>query len=225
MSTLAWQNLEIGYNNKQNLIYPFSGEISVPGIYAILGQNGCGKSTLLKTWIGLIPPISGKITLQDAPLPYHHDISQGIAYVPQFHTVNKYFHISVFDFIKQGFGPNHKITNQDKLNIEQKLADWQLSGYQHKSFHDLSGGQKVRCMLIRAIVSNPKILFLDEPLASLDICCQQQLMDALKDLVLHKKVFIFMVDHHFEKYSQYITAKICFHKHHDDALSSVHIVN
>jgi ABC-type Mn2+/Zn2+ transport system ATPase subunit len=221
MSYLAWKNLEIGYNNKQSLTYPFSGQIKDPGIYAILGQNGCGKSTLLKTWLGLIPPQAGKITLHNAPLPHHHDISQGIAYVPQFHSVNKYFHISVFDFIKQGFGPNYKGTVEDKVTIQQLLSDWQLAGYENRSFHELSGGQKVRCMLVRAIVSNPKLLFLDEPLASLDVCCQQQLMDTLEELVANKKVCVFMIDHHFENYSQYITAKITFHKDHDDFLSSV----
>ena len=219
---LAWENLKIGYNSNQNLIYPFSGEISSPGIYAILGQNGCGKSTLLKTWLGLVRPLEGKITFQDAPLPEHHDISSGIAYVPQFHTVNKYFHISVFDFIKQGFGPKHKVTEQDILIITRLLTDWQLSGNLYKSFHELSGGQKVRCMLVRAIISNPRFLFLDEPLASLDTCCQQQLMDTLEDLVTSKQIFVFMVDHHFENYTQYITGSFTFHKHHDDVLSSVH---
>lgn len=220
---LAWENLEIGYSNtKQSLIYPFSGKISSPGIYAILGQNGCGKSTLLKTWLGLIPPKRGKVILQNALLPYSHDISSGVAYVPQFHTVNKFFHISVFDFIIQGFGPKHKVTEKDKETISQLLTDWQLAGSLSKSFHELSGGQKVRCMLVRAIVSNPKLLFLDEPLASLDVCCQQQLMDTLEDLVKDKKIAVFMVDHHFENYTQYITGRIVFHKHHDDLISSIH---
>ncbi|MES2615111.1 MAG: ABC transporter ATP-binding protein [Bdellovibrionota bacterium] len=217
---LSWENLEIGYNGR-SLVYPFCGEISTPGIYAILGQNGCGKSTLLKTWLGLIPPKNGKITLHNTPLSNHHGISQGIAYVPQFHMVNKYFHISVSDFIRQGFGPNHKLTESDTLNISQLLEDWQLAGYANKSFHELSGGQKVRCMLVRAILSNPKLLFLDEPLASLDICCQQQLMDTLEDLVTKKQVFVFMVDHHFENHAQYITARMTFHRHHDDSMCSV----
>ena len=219
-SVLAWDKLEIGYD-KQSLIYPFSGEISIPGIYAILGQNGCGKSTLLKTWLGLIPPKQGKITLHDAPLPYHHDISSGIAYVPQFHTVNKYFHISVFDFIKQGFGPNHKITAENKETISQLLRDWQLAGNLYKSFHDLSGGQKVRCMLVRAIVSNPKFLFLDEPLASLDVCCQQQLMDTLEELVETKQIYVFMVDHHLERYTDVLKGSFTFLKHHDEPLSQI----
>ena len=220
MKTLVWNHLEIGYN-KKNLIYPFSGEISKPGIYAILGQNGCGKSTLLKTWLGLVPPLGGEIYLQDHPLPYAHDIRQGVAYVPQFHAVNNYFPITVFDFIQQGFGPNAKIQPSDKQKMTQLLQEWQLEGCGLKSFHDLSGGQKVRCMLVRAIVSNPKILFLDEPLASLDVCCQQLLMDTLEDFVTQKKIFVFMVDHHLENYSQYMTGTIQFHKHHDDALSSV----
>lgn len=219
----AWDNLTVGYSEKQPLIYPFSGSIKHPGIYAITGQNGCGKSTLLKTWLGLIKPITGKITLGNTPIPTHHNISQGIAYVPQFHSVNQYFHITVGDFIKQGFGPNYKVTEKDEADISQFLSQWQLSGFEKKSFHQLSGGQKVRCMLVRAIISKPKLLFLDEPLANLDFCCGQQLMDTLKELVVSRKVCVFMVDHHFEKFEKYITKKIVFSRRHDDERSFVTI--
>ncbi len=224
MSTLSWENLEIGYKNTPSLIYPSSGEINRAGIYAVLGSNGCGKSTLLKTWLGLVPPRSGQVKLETASMQAdNNSISHGIGYVPQFHTVNKYFHICVFDFIKQGFGPTHTLTPADKLNITQFLKDWQLAGYENKSFHELSGGQKVRCMLVRAIVSHPKILFLDEPLANLDSCCQQQLMDTLEYLVIKKQVCVLMVDHHFENFTKYISAKIVFHKSHDEERSSVRV--
>jgi ABC-type Mn2+/Zn2+ transport system ATPase subunit len=221
MSTIAWENLVVGYSDKRPLTYAFSGQIKTPGIYAITGQNGCGKSTLLKTWLGLIKPLSGKITIGNTPLPTHHNISQGIAYVPQFHSVNQYFHITVSDFIKQGYGPNYKVTESDVQKISQLLLQWQLAGFEKKSFHQLSGGQKVRSMLVRAIISKPRLLFLDEPLASLDVCCQLQLMDTLKELVTAHQMCVFMVDHHFENFESYITQKIVFSRKHDEERSFV----
>lgn len=221
MSYIAWSDLIVGYSEKNPLIYPFSGQIQAPGIYAIIGPNGCGKSTLLKTWLGLVKPISGKITLGDSPIPTRHNLSQGIAYVPQFHSVNPYFHITVTDFITQGFGPNHKVTDSNLSMITDMLSQWQLAGFEKKSFHELSGGQKVRSMLVRAIISRPKILFLDEPLASLDVCCQMQLMETLKGLTVEHQVCVIMVDHHFENFEQHITKKIIFTRKHDEPRSSV----
>ena len=221
MSYLSWSNLVVGYLNKKPLTNPFSGEISSPGIYAIIGQNGCGKSTLLKTWLGLIKPINGSVFFHDAPIPTEHNISQGIAYVPQFHAVNRFFQISVSDFIKQGKGPNYKFSHKDHLEIMNLMSEWQLGGYENRSFHELSGGQKTRAMIVRAILSKPKMLFLDEPLASLDVCCQQQLMDTLEDIVQENKVCIFIVDHHLENFNSYISKKINFTRKHDQEISTV----
>ncbi|MBX9837243.1 MAG: ATP-binding cassette domain-containing protein [Silvanigrellaceae bacterium] len=221
MSYLSWSNLVVGYPNKKSLTNPFSGEITFPGIYAIVGQNGCGKSTLLKTWLGLIKPLKGSVLFHDAPIPTEHNISQGIAYVPQFHAVNRYFHISVCDFIKQGKGPHYHFTEKDHQEIINLLSEWQLSGYENRSFHELSGGQKTRAMIVRAIISKPKMLFLDEPLASLDVCCQQQLMDTLEELAHEHKVCIFIVDHHLENFKSYITKKISFTRKHDQEISTV----
>ncbi|WGL60165.1 ATP-binding cassette domain-containing protein [Pigmentibacter sp. JX0631] len=221
MSYLSWQQLVVGYPNKKPLTNPFSGEITNPGIFAIIGQNGCGKSTLLKTWLGLIKPLNGTVLLNDAPIPTEHNISQGIAYVPQFHTVNRYFHISVYDFIKQGKGPSHTFKEQDITEINSLLNEWQLNGYGERSFHELSGGQKTRAMIIRAVLSKPKMLFLDEPLASLDSCCQQQLIETLETLTQENKVCVFIVDHHLENFNQFITKKIKFTRKHDQEISTI----
>ncbi|BBH53455.1 metal ABC transporter ATP-binding protein [Fluviispira sanaruensis] len=223
MSYLSWENLAVGYPNKHPLIHPFSGEVNQPGIYAVVGQNGCGKSTLLKTWLGLIKPLRGKVCINNMPIPNAHDISQGIAYVPQFHAVNRYFHLTVQDFVKQGFGPHHNLMESDIEKILNTLTEWQLAGYEKRSFHELSGGQKTRAMIARAIISKPKMLFLDEPLASLDSCCQLQLMDTLFELSKEKKVCIFMIDHHFENFESYISGKITFTRRHDQETSVVFI--
>lgn len=221
MSYLSWSDLVVGYPNRKSLTNPFSGNINAPGIYAIVGQNGCGKSTLLKTWLGLIRPLAGNVYLNDVPIPTEHDISQGIGYVPQFHSVNRFFHITVSEFIKQGRGPHYKFSEKDHQEILLLLSEWQLSGYENRSFHELSGGQKTRVLIIRAIISKPKMLFLDEPLANLDICCQQQLMDTLAELAENHKVCIFIVDHHLENFKNYLTNKINFTRKHDQEISTV----
>lgn len=219
MSLFEWQNLVVGYHTKHPLTYPFSGAVSKAGIYAITGQNGCGKSTLLKTWLGLQDPLAGGVYLHGAPL--NPKKLKGVAYVPQFHSVNRFFHISVANFVKQGFGPHHVSTPSDDAQVDALLQQWQLGDYRNRSFHLLSGGQKVRCLVARALISKPQILFLDEPLASLDNCCRKQLMDTLKQLVETQSVCVFMIDHHFDNYANYIESRIDFQREHDNETATV----
>jgi ABC-type Mn2+/Zn2+ transport system ATPase subunit len=218
MTSLSWKNLVVGY--QKPLAHPFSGKITQPGIYAILGQNGCGKSTLLKTWLGLVTPFKGTVSINHVSLPTT-TLQGKLAYVPQCHAVNSYFHISILRFVEQGFGPKNILTIEKKERIVSLLEEWQLKNHQKKSFHELSAGQKTRAMIVRAIVSQPQMLFLDEPLASLDPCCQQQLMDALKTFTQESKVCVFIVDHHLEHFKDDITKKICFTRNHDQEMCEI----
>lgn len=221
--TLSWENLTCGYGDKNPLNLAFSGEITHPGIFAIVGPNGCGKSTLLKTWLGLLRPQSGHVHLNGKPAHQNHYMSEGIAYVPQFHRVNSYFQINVADFISQGFGPRPGPKETTQKKVAEVLEQWQLVPDARKSFHELSGGQKTRAMVARAIISLPKILFLDEPLASLDSCCQRLLMETLHDLAHRKNVMVFMIDHHFEPFDKFLSANICFERSHNLEVCTVQI--
>ncbi len=223
MSYLKWDKLVLGYSKQTPLNIPFSGEILNSGIYPILGQNGCGKSTLLKTWLGLIPPIHGGLERNDKSLEPEKSLTQGVSFVPQFHNVNKYFSISVFDFVAQGFGPDFssKLSEKQKNKIHEHLKEWQLSGFENTSFHELSGGQKTRALVVRAFLSHPKILFLDEPLASLDSCCRDRLMEKLYLLSQKSHMCVLLVDHHLDKFQKYFTKTIRFEKNHDENISQI----
>lgn len=207
---LIIDHLVIGYNAP--CVYPISFTIKKPGIYAIVGPNGSGKSTLLKTLVGLIAPLSGTFQISSP---------NKSAYVPQAHSVNKYFHLSLRDFVMQGYGPTTTQTHKDDEKIDSYLKEWQLSAHVKKCFHELSGGQKTRAMIVRALIAQPNILFLDETLASLDSCCQKQLMETLNSLVTNHQTYIFIVDHHLDKFKDFITGWIEFTKHHDDAYAKV----
>lgn len=209
---ISADNMVVGYDKP--CVHPISFNITSPGIYAIVGPNGSGKSTFLKTLVGLIPMLSGSFKIA------HIEKS---AYVPQSHTVNKYFHLSLRDFILQGYGPNCQVTPNEEEKISKYIDEWQLSEQTKKCFHELSGGQKTRAMIVRALVSEPQIIFLDEPLASLDSCCQMQLMQTLFSLVKNNNRFVFIVEHHLDKFTNLITNTLEFIKHHDDPCASMRI--
>ncbi len=204
-------NLMVGHKNP--CTHPISFTIQKPGMYALIGPNGSGKSTFLKTLVGLIQPISGNFEIS---------ADRKLSYVPQAHAVNQYFHLSMYNFIVQGYGPKFKETEEIQETVKKFAEIWQLSDQMSKCFHELSGGQKTRAMIIRALISQPNLLFLDEPLASLDSCCQEQLMNALADLIKTQNACVIIADHHLEKFQHLITGHVMFEKRHDDALTYAH---
>lgn len=216
--SLAWENLVVGHQNRPPLNTPFSGHLEDGGIYAIIGPNGCGKSTLLKTWLGLISARSGEVKINGVRAD---QCKTPLAYVPQSQQVNKYFQISVQDFVMQGFGRHPPAPDVALQQVRTALVEWELSSDAHKSFHLLSGGQKTRAMVARAVLSNPKMIFLDEPLANLDVCCQQQLMDTLHVLAHRNNICVVMVDHHFETYEKLFSARFVFERQHNEEICSI----
>lgn len=208
---LSVKDLVVGHHEK--CTHPISFAITTPGIYAFTGQNGSGKSTFLKTIVGLVPKISGQFNF--AP-------HKKIAYVSQISSVNKYLHLSLKDFIIQGYGPKFSMTPQISDEIEEYARKWQLLDLMEKCFHELSSGEKTRAMVIRAFVAKPDVIFLDEPLANLDSCCQEQLMNAFANLAQEKKVCIFIADHHLNAFNSLVNHWFVFEKHHNDPLTHVH---
>jgi ABC-type Mn2+/Zn2+ transport system ATPase subunit len=207
LAFLKWDNLVSGHQFA--LHEPMSGQLTTPGVFVILGPNGCGKSTLLRTLLGVQKPLSGTSKR-----------SGQLAYVPQSHKVNHFFHIKVQDFVMQGLGPKPK--PMQLANLQRLLSEWDLAADAHKSFHLLSGGQKTRAMIARALVSEPTLLCLDEPLASLDPCCQETLMKDLHRLAHGpSKVCVVMVDHHTDIFQKLLSAQIRFVRSHNSEVCTV----
>lgn len=216
--SLTWKNLVLGHRGRARLNLPFSGTLEDGGIYAIVGPNGCGKSTLLKTWLGLVSPLEGSVVINGHSPELR---KTPLAYVPQTQQVNKFFQISVLDFVLQGFGRTPPSQDEAERKARAALVQWDLSAESGKSFHLLSGGQKTRAMIARALLSNSKMLFLDEPLANLDSCCQQQLMDTLHHLAHSEQICVVMVDHHFESYETLLSAQFVFERAHNDEFCTI----
>lgn len=150
---------------------------------AIIGPNGGGKSTLLKMMIGLLEPERGEVLLfGEKPLQVSHEI----AYVPQDTIANKDFPIKVMDVVLMGrlskskaFATYSKEDREIALRMLERVG---MKGFENQKINTLSGGQRQRVFIARALACEAKIMFLDEPTASIDTAGQIDMFKLLKSL-------------------------------------------
>lgn len=185
---------------------------------AFIGPNGGGKTTLVKLLLGLLKPDRGVIRIMGhSPSKVAHRIG----YVPQDVSVNKSFPISVIDVVLMGRLQSHRwarISKEDRTAAEKALESLEMLEYKNRKIDDLSGGQRERVFIARALATDPDILFLDEPTANIDSQGKTYLYALLKELNQTKTIFV--VSHDTMVLSSYVTAVACVNKdvhYHDDA--------
>lgn len=150
----------------------------------IIGPNGCGKSTLLKSIYKVIKPKTGSITLDalDVLAENEKTIAKNIAVVGQFNELS--FDFSVYDMVIMGRAPHKNFMESDNEEdmrlVNEALTKVNLFDLRHRSYLSLSGGEKQRVILARAMVQQPKFLILDEPTNHLDIKYQLQVLNLVK---------------------------------------------
>lgn len=163
----------------------------------LLGPSGCGKSTLLRLIAGFETPTSGDIHFEGKDLvsvePYERKVNT------VFQKYALFPHLNVFDNIAFGL----KIKKMDKDQIEKKvkrvLELVNLKGFEERSIDSLSGGQQQRIAIARAIVNEPKVLLLDEPLAALDLKLRQGMQLELKNMQRELGITFLYVTHDQEE--------------------------
>lgn len=168
----ALQNINLKVKNKEFL--------------GIIGPNGGGKSTLLKIIIGLIKPTQGNIII---------DKNKTIGYVPQFSTFDRQFPVSVLDVVLMGrIKENKKLfnwyTEKDKKLSESMLSKLGIFEFKNRQIGQLSLGQLQKVLIARALVSEPDILVLDEPIASIDEKSRKEIYKILKEINKEKTIII-----------------------------------
>lgn len=189
---LQVRELCVSYGRSQVL---FDVTLAAPrhGAVAVLGRNGAGKTTLLKTIIGELAPRNGSIALnlEDITrLPTERRIRSGLGYVPQEHSV--FSRLSVRENLEVG-----ALTNRDRSPIDQVLA-WfpKLAQRLGQPAGTLSGGERKMLAIGRAILSNPKLLLLDEPTEGVWIGVTEEISERLRELT--KKIAIVIVEQHLD---------------------------
>jgi zinc transport system ATP-binding protein len=173
---------------------------------AIAGPNGGGKSSLIKAILDLVPLASGSIQIfgQD-----HRKAKGLIGYIPQQSVFDSKFPITVRDVILMGrlpasLGFFHRFTRKDERRVDEIMEELKIESLADRPIGELSGGQKQKVLLARALVTDPKMLILDEPTASLDPPSKKQIYELLKEL--NKKLTILMISHDDERIFDYATS-------------------
>jgi iron complex transport system ATP-binding protein len=166
-----------------------------PGEFVgVVGANGAGKSTALRLLAGLLPARQGRVTLDDKPLRDvpRQMLGREIAYLPQDRTIH--WGLSVARVVALGRLP-HKgfasaMSTRDEQAIAKAMADMDVLHLQHRSVAQLSGGERARVLLARALAQEARYLLADEPSAGLDPAHVLSLFEDLKRLVSDGKAVV-----------------------------------
>lgn len=162
-----------------------SVDLTVPAgeLVGLIGPNGAGKSTLFKAVLGLIPTLRGEV--RALGLPVDRARTQ-IAYMPQVEEVDWNFPASVHDAVLMGryagMRPFARFSREDRRQAGQALERVGLAGYGGRQVGELSGGQRRRVLMARAVARDARLLLLDEPFAGLDAAVQHDLIALLDGL-------------------------------------------
>ena len=182
---LIVDNATVTYSNGHTAIYDASFNITGGSICALVGVNGSGKSTLFKTIMGLVTPTKGRVTLNNAAIKTA--LKQNIiAYVPQTEEVDWNFPVLVSDVVMMGryskMGFLRIPSQKDKQIVADALARVDLTGLEQRQIGELSGGQKKRVFLARALAQEGKVLLLDEPFTGVDVKTENAIIELLRSL-------------------------------------------
>ena len=154
-------------------------------ITALVGVNGAGKSTLFKAIMGFLPLARGRIRLMG--LPVREALRQNlVAYVPQAEEVDWSFPVLVEDVVMMGryghMGLLRRPSATDREKVAAALARLGLTDLRHRQIGELSGGQKKRVFLARALAQEGRIILLDEPFTGVDVTTEEQIIALLRAL-------------------------------------------
>jgi lipopolysaccharide export system ATP-binding protein len=168
MSLLATQNLIKEYGDRR-VVNGVSITVSAGEIVGLLGPNGAGKTTTFNIVVGLIRPESGDVTLEDQPitrLPMHQRARRGIGYLTQEPSVFR--KLTVEQNILAILETCIMSAQERRLRLKYLLDELDLARLSTHKAYTLSGGEKRRLEITRALVTSPKLLLLDEPFSGID---------------------------------------------------------
>lgn len=182
---IAVDNVSVTYNNARLALYNATCTVEPGAITALVGPNGAGKSTLFKSIMGFVKPSQGRVCIGGFPVQKAQK-QQLMAYVPQSDEVDWNFPVSVFDVVMMGrYGYMNLLripSPKDRRRVMESLERVGMVPCRDRQIGELSGGQKKRAFLARALAQAGKIILLDEPFTGVDVKTEKSIIDLLMQL-------------------------------------------
>ena len=204
MSTLKCNNLEKKYDTKK-VVEDISIEVNSGEVIGLLGPNGAGKTTTFYMIVGLIKSDFGSIVIDDTDItstPIHKRFEYGISYLPQEPSIFR--NMTALDNIKAILETDDKLSKQEKNDIlDNLISKFDLKNFLNTEGMQLSGGERRRVEIARALALKPKFLLLDEPFAGIDPLSVIDIQEIIKDLS-QDNIGVLITDHNVRE-----TLKIC----------------
>ncbi|RED18529.1 manganese/iron ABC transporter ATP-binding protein [Pontivivens insulae] len=190
---LLARDVTVTYRNGHTALWNASFEIPRGTVTALVGVNGAGKSTLFKAIMGFVPASSGKIEVLGQSVK--QALSKNlVAYVPQSEEVDWTFPVLVEDVVMMGryghMGFLRRPRTADHAAVEQALKRVNMQDYRHRQIGELSGGQRKRVFLARALAQNGQVILLDEPFTGVDVTTEEQIIALLGELRAEGRVML-----------------------------------
>ncbi|WP_154719667.1 manganese/iron ABC transporter ATP-binding protein [Ciceribacter sp. T2.26MG-112.2] len=190
---LTAKNVTVTYRNGLTALKAASFSIPKGTITALVGVNGAGKSTLFKAIMGFVPLAAGEISVLG--MSVHQALRQNlIAYVPQAEEVDWDFPVLVEDVVMMGrYGHMNFFripSRNDHKMVADALARVGMSDFRKRQIGELSGGQRKRVFLARALAQEGQVILLDEPFTGVDVNTEEQIVALMRDLRAEGRVML-----------------------------------
>lgn len=179
------EHVSVTYSNGHEALHDISLTLSAGRICGLVGMNGAGKSTLFKSMMGFVKPSRGTIHILGKPI--RHALKKNmISYVPQSEDVDWDFPVLVEDVVMMGrYGHMNFLripSKEDHEHVRTALERVNMQDYAKRQIGELSGGQKKRVFVARALAQKSQLMFLDEPFTGVDIKTEEMLIALFRTL-------------------------------------------
>ncbi|MGH7335137.1 MAG: metal ABC transporter ATP-binding protein [Candidatus Rokuibacteriota bacterium] len=212
---LELERVSVQYG-ETNVLDSVSLDVSRGEFLGIIGPNGSGKTTLLRAMLGLLRPSSGEIRLFGQPLSTFRDWRR-LGYMPQKTTFDAALPVTAAEVVASGLIPilgfRRRIGPDEHRKVNESLALVGMEKQAGARIGVLSMGQQQRILIARALVSNPELLLLDEPTASIDADAQSSFYTLLRSFNRERGVTLVLVSHDIGVVAHEVNRVACLNRH------------
>ncbi len=208
---VALENVSCGYDG-QPVLSGMDLRIMPGDFVGLLGPSGSGKSTLLRVVLGSVRIFSGRVSIDGVPVGRKRP---AVGYVPQLEAIDWNFPATVREVVLMGAAMRRPLlpwhSSRQVRNAREIMERLGIAHLAHRHIRQLSGGEQQRAFLARALISNPRLLLLDEPASGVDIKTRDDVMHLLHELN-HQGVTIVMTTHEINSVAAHLPRVVCINR-------------